>query len=56
MTRRWTCWPRATSPFAALDQQLEDEYGDAFARLDVALLLGQPDRLQRLLAPFTVAR
>ncbi len=65
--RSWRCWPGdpsalapappALHPWQALDQLLEHSYGDAFARLDVALLLDQPARLRQLLAPFTaVAR
>jgi hypothetical protein len=45
--------PPAATPLDALDQLLEYEYGPAFHRLDVLALLDQPDRLQRLLEPFT---
>jgi hypothetical protein len=47
--------PPAATPWAALDQLFEYEYGQAFRKLDVAVLLDQPDRLRRLLEPFTVA-
>ena len=67
MSRResWRCWPSSVtpsgrwpappaSPLAALDQLLEHEYGQAFRRLDLAVVLRwPPGTLRQLLAPFT---
>jgi hypothetical protein len=41
------------APLDALDQLLEHEYGQAFRRLEVAVLLRHPDQLRGQLLPFT---
>jgi hypothetical protein len=38
----------------ALDELLEEAYGDAFALLDLAVLIEDPERLRALLAPFVI--
>ena len=57
MTGRWQC--RQVDVLLQLDAELEEAYGNAFARLDAFARLGvealfqDPERLREVLAPFT---
>jgi hypothetical protein len=48
--------PPAATQLDALDQLLEHTYADAFARLDLQMLLQRPDDLRLLLGPFTTPK
>jgi hypothetical protein len=45
--------PPAAAPWESLDELLEHTFADAFARLDLQMLLQRPDDLRLLLGPFT---